>query len=222
MTLAIAWSGPSMLLVARHHQLAAGAGARGHGSFRDALGARTPLSAERATRLLAEAWHHVLGERPSERTLALLWAHWALETGRGRLMRGNNFGGLKGEGPEGGSAVHPTREGRRPHQKLILSRFRAYPTAEAGARDYVRTLAERYPEALGAARSGSPRGFVAALAGRRYFTASAATYLRAIRSLAREFVRARALRTAIAPVKGVATALVLGGGKRAQSWPRRA
>ena len=191
MTLPIAWSGPTLPLVARQLALAVRTGAQERTRFRAALHGKTPLSPEQAARLLAEAWHEVLGERPSRRALSLLWAQWALETGRGGQMHGNNFGGIKGVAPGGGSALLLTREGQQPQQRLILSRFRVYATAEAGARDYVRTLADSYPEALEAARTGSPRRFVAALAQRRYFTASAQSYLEAVRSLAREFCRAR-------------------------------
>lgn len=140
-----------------------------------------------AARHLTRAWREVFGQPPSPRTLSLLWAQWALETGRGQSMHGNNFGGLKGEAPGGGSAVSWTREGFGEGERRIRSRFRAYATPEEGARDYVRTLAERYPDAATAAAAGDAGAFVQALERGRYFTANPADYRRGIAALAHEF-----------------------------------
>ncbi len=64
----------------------------------------TALDESEAARVLAHAWRAEVGSAPSARTLAILWAHWAHETGRGRRMVGHNFGGLKGAGPNGASS----------------------------------------------------------------------------------------------------------------------
>ena len=152
-------------------------------------GARTPLSGSEASRLLSHAWEQVHGQPPSAKTLSALWAQWALETGRGRAMRGYNFGGIKGTAPGGGSAVLKTHEGYGDHRVSIQSRFRAYATAEAGAVDYVRTLSERYPEATKAATNGDLHGFVAGLRKRGYFTADPSDYSRAIERLSAEHTR---------------------------------
>jgi hypothetical protein len=157
------------------------------GRFRALTGGRTPLDGPEAARHLARAWRETFGKDPSPRALGILWAQWALETGRGRSMHGNNFGGLKGVGPEGGSAVLATREGFGSTETRIRSRFRAYETPEAGARDYVQTLADRYPEALAAAAKGDADGFVRGLEQRRYFTADPAEYRRGIGALLREY-----------------------------------
>ncbi|MCB9589019.1 MAG: glucosaminidase domain-containing protein [Polyangiaceae bacterium] len=152
-------------------------------------GARTPLSGGEASRLLSQAWERVHGTPPSAKTLSTLWAQWALETGRGRSMRGYNFGGIKGTAPGGGSAVLKTHEGYGDHRVAIQSRFRTYATPEAGAADYVRTLSERYPEATKAAASGDVHGFVAGLRKRGYFTADPNDYSRAIERLSAEHTR---------------------------------
>jgi hypothetical protein len=159
------------------------------GRFRALAGGRTPLEPAQATRHLAAAWREVHGSEPSRKTLSILWAQWALETGRGSSMRGNNFGGLKGEAPGGGSSVLWTREGFGPDEQRIRSRFRTYPTPEAGARDYVSTLSARYPEATRAAQAGDPEGFVRGLEQRRYFTADPADYRRGLAALVREHDR---------------------------------
>jgi flagellum-specific peptidoglycan hydrolase FlgJ len=104
-------------------------------------------------------------------------------------MRGNNFGGLKGESPSGGSSVLWTREGFGPGEQRIRSRFRSYATPEQGARDYVETLAARYPEATSAARAGDLDGFVRGLEKRRYFTADPGAYRRGLGALLGEHER---------------------------------
>lgn len=138
---------------------------------------------------LQSAWRDVAGVDPSAPTLGVLWAQWALETGRGRSMHGYNFGGLKGGSPDGGTLVLDTREGFGDTERRIRSGFRAYDGPAAGARDYVRTLRDDYPEAFSAAASGDSSAFVEGLARRRYFTADPDAYRSAISSLAGEFQR---------------------------------
>ncbi|MCA9633803.1 MAG: glucosaminidase domain-containing protein [Myxococcales bacterium] len=152
-------------------------------------GGPTRLTGSEASRLLGQAWEQVTGQPPSSKTLGLMWAQWALETGRGRSMRGYNFGGLKGQAPGGGSAVLKTHEGHGDQRVAIQSRFRTYASPEAGALDYVRTLHERYPEATKAATQGNVSGFVAGLQQRGYFTADPADYSRAIEHLSAEHLR---------------------------------
>lgn len=167
-----------------HHTLDAGSG-----GFRSTLEAsgRTPLAPAAAAGELRQAYTRLTGQAPSRRTLSILWAQWALETGRGRSMVGHNFGGLKGASPNGKSGVYWTTEGHGADATRIRSRFRAYDSPAEGADDYLRTLQERYPEALEGAIAESPDGFVRGLQQRRYFTADPAEYQRSIASLSREF-----------------------------------
>lgn len=143
---------------------------------------------EEAAQHLADAWETVLGKPPSDEALALLWAQWALETGRGRWMVDFNFAGVKGTAPRGGSAVWWTSEGTDDDARRVRSRFRAYRSAEEGARDYVRMLKRRYPAAIRAARRGDAHGFVHALARRGYFTSEPDAYCHALSSLSRQFL----------------------------------
>ncbi len=157
-------------------------------NFAATLERRTPLGPSEAAAHLHEAWKTELGN-PPPRAVGILWAQWALETGRGKHMRGFNYGGLKGTSPEGKSAVFSTREGFGETEHRIRSRFRVYDDAGQGARDYVRTLATSYPEAIERARAGDAAGFSDALARARYFTASPDAYKSAIVSLEREYTR---------------------------------
>jgi flagellum-specific peptidoglycan hydrolase FlgJ len=153
-----------------------------------AVAADTPLEESEAAAHLARAWHTVQHAKAKPATLALLWAHWAHETARGRRMHAYNFAGLKGRGPSGASVVIWTREGPRP-SALVKRTFRAYSTPEEGARDYVELLASRYPSALRAARRGDVTAFANALDMGGYFTGDSSEYLRALTSLSLEFRR---------------------------------
>ena len=144
---------------------------------------RTQLSGSEAADALTKAWSDVFGERPSQRTVGVLTAQWAHETGRGTQMMNYNFGGIKGVGPSGLSAEYNTHEGWGKTERRTVDHFRAYRTAEEGATDYVRLLAKRYPEAVQAARSGDPEQFVHALKDRRYFTGNEDAYVRSVTNL---------------------------------------
>jgi hypothetical protein len=133
------------------------------------------LSAERSHALLARAWESVLGAPAEPRALALLTAQWALETDTGRQMHGHNFGGIKAQASAPGANLH-TVEGHGATRRELVLRFRVYESAEAGAHDYVRLLATRYPAALQAARAGNVVGFARELAAGGYFTADSAAY----------------------------------------------
>lgn len=156
-------------------------------SYRALSGARTPLSPKLAHDHLIEAFRNVVGRGPSTSTLSILWAQWALETGRGRKMYGFNFGGLK---TDQGGRTFMTKEGFGARERETLQRFRTYATAAEGAADYVRTLAIHFPEALRAAARGSADRFVKALLDGDYFTGSPKHYARAIDLLAREHLTA--------------------------------
>jgi hypothetical protein len=133
------------------------------------------LPAPEARALLGNAWTAVIGNRPEPRTSALLTAHWALETDAGRCMPGHNFAGIKAA-PAAAGKSYPTIEGHGATRREVSARFRAYESAEAGAHDYVRLLATRYPDAVRAARAGDSAGFARALAHGGYFTAAPETY----------------------------------------------
>lgn len=149
----------------------------------------TPMDPADAARHLGNAWEDVLSERASAKVVGVLWAQWALETGRGRWMVDYNFAGLKGRAPDGGSALWWTWEETEEGSRRVRSRFRAYATPEAGARDYIDMLRRRYPEAVDAARRGDAAGFIQALDRRGYFTEAPKAYGRAVLSLSREFMR---------------------------------
>ncbi|MEO7034398.1 MAG: glucosaminidase domain-containing protein [Polyangiaceae bacterium] len=124
---------------------------------------------------LGSAWSAVVGTPATPQALAILTAHWALETDAGRAMPGHNFAGIKAA-PSARGALLSTVEGYGATRREVSARFRVYDSAEAGARDYVHLLATRFPAALAAARTGSAAGFARALAHGGYFTADPVAY----------------------------------------------
>jgi hypothetical protein len=148
--------------------------------------AATPLHEEAAAQYLAGALHQVVGSRASENAVAVLWAHWAHETGRGKRMLGHNFAGIKGEGTLGGARVWTREAAGTKKKKLVRRTFRVYENPEQGALDYVNLLLTRYQGALSAAREGRTADFVHVLLRRGYYTDEKHVYERAITRLAQE------------------------------------
>jgi flagellum-specific peptidoglycan hydrolase FlgJ len=144
---------------------------------------RTPLTGTQAASALAQAWKQRHGRAADPGTITLLTAHWAHETDRGRAMLNFNFGGIKGKGPEGLQTSYVTHEGSGSSRARQVDTFRAYSSAESGARDYLELLGRRYPQALAAAEAGEPAAFVRALKAGGYFTADEQSYQRSIAAL---------------------------------------
>jgi len=104
-------------------------------------------------------------------------------------MYNYNFGGIKGASPEGYSVAQRTREGWGASERTITDGFRAYSTAEEGARDYLGLLSRRYGAALDSARAGDVGGFVRGLKAKGYFTGNESAYTHSVGSLARQHLR---------------------------------
>jgi hypothetical protein len=143
----------------------------------------TQLSGEEAASALSDAWRGVMGRAPTAKQLSLLTAQWSLETGGGRSMMNNNFGGIKGRSPEGLTVAYKTKEGYGATERTITDHFRAYSSAKAGAEDYVRLLKARFPQAMEAVKSGDPTAFAHALKSEGYYTGSEEDYTKAVASL---------------------------------------
>jgi hypothetical protein len=141
----------------------------------------TPEEPEAATRLVSDAWQSVLGRRPTVTELALVMALVWIETSRGTAIQNHNLGNITAAPSFRGDAWRPpwfdleggtaaTDRNIELHEAMLRgeapSAFRAYPTAEAGAADFVRTLRGSFPEVMAAASVGSVDGFRAALAQR--------------------------------------------------------
>ena len=143
---------------------------------------RTETSPDQIRRAVAVALEEQRGEAP-QGLVDVLVAHVAHETAGGRRMYNYNFGGIKGQSPDGATAVYKTHERVGGARVALRDGFRAYRTIDDGARDFVSLLERRYPEAMKAAVDGGPRAYAEALAKGRYYTDSPARYARALERL---------------------------------------
>jgi hypothetical protein len=141
----------------------------------------TPLSQEAARMALEEAVFAILGHHLSKSALCVLMAQSSLETGGFQKVPNYNFGGLKAYGATD-YAEWGTKEGYGDGETHITARFRAYPDALSGAKDYVSLLAKvpRYQDAWKALEAGDPVNFAFALGKAGYFTADPAVYAKGV------------------------------------------
>ncbi|MBI5512160.1 MAG: glucosaminidase domain-containing protein [Deltaproteobacteria bacterium] len=144
---------------------------------------RTPASRAELRAALGRAEARRTGRAPSESFLNLVTAQACLETGGGRSMYNFNFGGIKGSGPGGLTAVAGTHEYESGVRVRTRAHFRAYASLDEGAGDFLSLLHRRYPAAVAAAERGDPDGYARALHQGGYFTAPEAHYANGLRGL---------------------------------------
>ena len=169
------------------------------------------LSENEAALALRDAWQRYYNNLPNNRQLALLWAQSALETGRWKIIRNNNFGNIKKKHAkpnwnikDDGHLFTMFATGENLwNQKLGKSEyhwfeppdpqthFRAYRTATDGAEDYIKFVSQRkrYVKAWQMVLAGDPEGFSHELKVAGYYTASEALYTKGIVRLTNEFLR---------------------------------
>jgi flagellum-specific peptidoglycan hydrolase FlgJ len=153
------------------------------------------MTQQDGARYLTAAWERETGEVATVEVISVLWAQWALETGRGRWMVDYNYAGLKGRAPDGGWSNWWTWEETEKGPRRVRAKFRNYASPDEGACDYVEMLLRKYPRAAAAARRGEAANFILELDKGGFFTELPKHYLGSVISLAREFRREqRALR----------------------------
>lgn len=162
---------------------------------------RTRLTRRQARDALLDAFAKVTGEIPSPETLAILVAQTALETGQWRSIWNYNFGNIRGQAPPPGGWTS-FRAGEIIDGKEVFlepgphNKFRAYATAEDGARGFVEFLGvdsngdghNRYGKAWKAALEGDPEKFSLELANAGYYTANPTRYTKTLLALFRQFL----------------------------------
>lgn len=142
----------------------------------------TPLTPEQAAEALSAAYQAVAGNVPTSDVLALLLAQSGHETADWQKLPNYAFGGVKATSGTPYVQAFVTPEGDPPKHYVLA--FAAYPSAEAGAEAYVRTLEARAPWWQGL-HSGVPETFVDALRsipGALYFTGNQDDYLASLRA----------------------------------------
>src|SRR3954462_11037643 len=154
----------------------------------------TQLEAADVARAFRAAFVRSFAHEPSARTLAILMAQSALESGRWRSLHCYNFANVKAsETYEGLYCLYRCNEiidGKvewfdPPNPQC---RFRAFEDADSGAYAYlVFLLRPRFKPAWDKAIEGDPIGFVGALKEHGFFTAAEEPYRRAVVSLMSEY-----------------------------------
>jgi hypothetical protein len=132
---------------------------------------------------IARAHEKLTGRAATPALLDTLTAHASLETGSGGAMYNYNFGGIKGAGPTGMTAVCRTKEVFDGKEVEVRDGFRAYRTLDEGALDYVRLMKDRFGGAVSRAESGDVGGFAHALKQAHYYTADETKYASALEKL---------------------------------------
>lgn len=161
------------------------------------------LEEAEAAYTLRKAWHRVYGKYPSNKSLAVLWAKSALETGRWKFIHCYNFGNIKKKwptkySPDDGHFFCMYRCGEVLNGKHQIfepphpqTHFRGYKTIEDGAEDYLRFVSQqtRYAKAWQKVIEGDPVGYSHELKVAGYYTADLKRYTARVVRLFNEFLK---------------------------------
>jgi flagellum-specific peptidoglycan hydrolase FlgJ len=156
---------------------------------------KTPISTVEFVESARRIIPNVFGSEFPNEAIALFWAQWALETGKGKHCYNYNLGNIKQfdrskplhmldhvwEIINGEKKIFP-----KGHPQTW---FRAYENLDEGMYDYLSLLKYRYKSSIEGAKEGDPVKFVSMLKKYGYFTANEQEYLKAIKSLQSEFLR---------------------------------
>lgn len=164
----------------------------------------TPISTQEYLTSCRNAFQKVFDSEPTNETIALLWAHWALETGRGKNCFNYNLGNVKCFDPS--QPYHMLRNiweienGQKvfyqpPHKQTW---FRAYQTLDEGMEAYLKLIYHRFNRSVPALLNGNAGDFATSLKVQHYFTGNLGDYISALTSLQKEF-----LKTSKSTLKGV-------------------
>src|SRR5690606_38735316 len=161
------------------------------------------LEEAEAAYALRKAWHRVYGNYPSDKSLAILWAKSALETGRWKFIHCYNFGNIKKKwpskySPDDGHFFCMYRCGEVLNGKHQIfepphpqTHFRGYKTVEDGAEDYLCFVSQqtRYEKAWDKLKLGNPTEYSYALYEAGYYTANPERYTAGVVRLFDEFMK---------------------------------
>lgn len=146
----------------------------------------TPLKAEEAFYYLSLAWELVLGEKPTQNQLGIVWSQFWLESGMGVKCQNNNWGNIKRHSGEPWT-MFPCHEYNS--QGIAIkyyppdpqTHFSAYLNPLDGAKAYLIFLRDRvyYKDAWQGLLKGDPKAYIHGLVSGKfkYFTAPEDKYL---------------------------------------------
>jgi hypothetical protein len=138
---------------------------------------KTPVTVPGLYVSLQAAWRTQMGAQAPRDALRCLLAQWALETGRGKWCVCFNLGNAKHVAGDGRDwCSYEAFEMVSGRKVVSTMAFRAFPSLDAGASDYLAMLRNNFGTAWSALVGGDPHAFVQALAAAKYFTANEAQY----------------------------------------------
>lgn len=140
---------------------------------------------------IAVNWTSRFNAVPTDGALSVLWAQWAIETGRGLHCFGWNLGNIRAfEGWIGLWQVLPTFEYVGGKRINVDGDFRYFETILEGASDYLRFLSrDSYAKVMERVLAGDAAGFAHILKILGYYTGPEVDYTHGVVSLASEFIR---------------------------------
>jgi hypothetical protein len=140
---------------------------------------------------LARAWNDLLGEEPKPESIRVLLAQYGIETGFGKATHCWNLGNtkhVKGDG-HGWTMFRCSEVLGSPPKEIFFEPphpqtwFRAFPTLDDGAADYLGMLHRRFDKSWPAVLAGSPEQFGHLLKVQGYYTANESAYVGALRRI---------------------------------------
>jgi flagellum-specific peptidoglycan hydrolase FlgJ len=139
--------------------------------------ARTIVQPSQVYLSLRDAWQAQLGESPERASLLVLLSQWSLETANGARCMNFNLGGIKhvdGDGCDYCEFLTVEYKNGQPIRMMLP--FRAYPSLEAGAADYLELIRKRFALAWPAVVTGQTADFAHLLKLQGYYTAPEQDY----------------------------------------------
>lgn len=138
----------------------------------------TRVTALQMVRAMERAWRSLFQTDARQRSILILVALWALETGYGRTVHANNVGNLKSVEGDGHDYTY-VRCDELIQKKIVWfdpdhpsCRFRAYRTLDLGVLDYLSNLRDRLAMAWPAVEAGDPIQFAQVLKQTQAYAAS--------------------------------------------------
>lgn len=156
---------------------------------------KNQLSEVEFAEALKEGYKEAFGGYPNMETLAGAWAQATLESGRPIRLPNNNIGNIKATKGwiQSGNPyfVKDTREFTQEGEEYVEkeTKWRAYPTPEAGAVGYWNLIGKNYRRAMDWMSAGDPESAAAVLGVKGYYTASPQKYAGAVGRLYKYFMK---------------------------------
>ncbi len=153
----------------------------------------THVGPEELATALVIAWRALFGVAPARKSILVLLAQSALETGRWKSCHAWNLGNFKSRPGDGRSwtfyRCNEILNGKiewfnPPHPQC---RFRAFQSLQEGAVDYLGSMRRNFASAWPAVLSGDPRAFVCSLKAANYFTADEGPYEHSATSIFQQY-----------------------------------